>query len=73
MAGGEDRNGIEVLKKLYRENEGGAEQVALAGLRRFHQFPACPLRGMVVIIWATGNTSRINMGTTCPTSRCGQC
>ena len=23
-------------------DEGGAEQVALAGLRRFHAFPACP-------------------------------
>ena len=42
LAGGEDRNGIELWRKLYMENEGGAEQVALAGLRRLHRFPTCP-------------------------------
>ena len=42
MSGGEDRNGLELWRKLYLNNEGGAEQVALAGLKRFHRFPACP-------------------------------
>ena len=42
LAGGEDRNGIELWRRLYMEHEGGAEQVALAGLRRFHAFPKCP-------------------------------
>ena len=41
-AGGEDRNGLELWRKLFLENEGGAEQVALAGLRRFHKFLKCP-------------------------------
>ena len=41
MAGGEDSNGLELWRRLFIENEGGAEQVALAGLRRFHAFPKC--------------------------------
>ena len=41
MAGGEDSNGVELWRRLYIEYEGGAEHVALAGLRRFHAFPKC--------------------------------
>ena len=43
-AGGEGRNGLELWRKLFEEHEGGAEQVALAGLRRLHTFPQCPSR-----------------------------
>ena len=43
IAGGEDRNGFELWRRLFMENEGGAEQVALAGLRRFHSFSQVPL------------------------------
>ena len=39
LAGGEDVNGLELLRRLLIDYEGGAEQVALAGLRRFHAFP----------------------------------
>ena len=38
-ARGEDRNGLELWRNLFEANQGGAEQVALAGLRRFHKFP----------------------------------
>ena len=38
-AGGEDRNGLELWRRLYMDTEGGAEQVALSGLRRLHRFP----------------------------------
>ena len=36
LVGGEDYNGLELWRKLYLNNEGGAEQVALAGLERVH-------------------------------------
>ena len=42
LAGGEDQNGLELWRKLFMEFEGGAETVALSGLRRFHGFPRCP-------------------------------
>ena len=42
VAGGEESNGLELWRRIFMENEGGAEQVALAGLRRLHSFPKCP-------------------------------
>ena len=36
------KNGLELWKELSEENEGGAEQIALGGLRRVHKFPQCP-------------------------------
>ena len=42
LAGGEENNGIELWRKIFMTYEGGAEQVALGGLRRFHRFPPCP-------------------------------
>ena len=42
LAGGEERNGLELWRRLHQDNEGGAEQVALAGLRRLHRFTPCP-------------------------------
>ena len=42
MVGGETYNGLELWRRLYVENKGGAEQVAMAGSRRLHNFPKCP-------------------------------
>ena len=42
MVGGETYNGLELWRRLYVENKGGAEQVVMAGLRRLHNFPQCP-------------------------------
>ena len=42
LTGGEDNNGLELWRALYQENEGGAEQVIMAGIRRFQRFPKCP-------------------------------
>ena len=44
MVNGETCNGLELWRRLYVENEGGAEQVVMAGLRRLHNFPQCPDR-----------------------------
>ena len=35
---GEEYNGLERWRRLYLDNEGGAEQVVLSGIRRFHSF-----------------------------------
>ena len=43
-AGGGDRNGLELWRDLFREHEGGAEQVALGGLGRLHRVPQCPAK-----------------------------
>ena len=40
--GGKRNNGHESWRRLSAENEGGAEHVALAGLRKLHSFPNCP-------------------------------
>ena len=42
MAGGEERNGLELWRKLHETNEGGAEQCAIAGLGRLHRLEKCP-------------------------------
>ena len=47
MAGGEENNGLELWRKMFMDNEGGAEQVALAELRRFHSFPVCPSKDKI--------------------------
>ena len=46
LAGGEAQTGLERWGKLLNEFEGGAEQVALAGLRRFHGLQRCPSGGV---------------------------
>ena len=35
-------NGFELWRALFKENEGGAEQVALGGMSNLHSFPQCP-------------------------------
>ena len=35
-------NGFELWRALFKENEGGAEQVALGGMSNLHAFPQCP-------------------------------
>ena len=47
LTNGEDCNGIELWRKLFRENEGGAEQVTLSGLKRLHRFPECPSKELL--------------------------
>ena len=47
MVGGEEYNGLELWRKLYLDNEGGAEQVVLSGIRRFHGFPKCPSKAKI--------------------------
>ena len=42
MAGGEERNGLELWRKLHDTNEGGAEHCAIAGIGRLHRFEQCP-------------------------------
>ena len=44
IAGGEDRNGIELWRRLSMVNVGGAEQVAVAGLRGLYKFAKCPAK-----------------------------
>lgn len=41
---GESSNGLELWRKVFMENKGGAEHVVMAGLRRLHNFHACPTR-----------------------------
>ena len=41
MVSGEDENGIEMWRKLFRDHEGGGEQVKAAGLTNLHNFPKC--------------------------------
>ena len=42
LASGEEGNGLEIWRVLFRENEGGAKQVVLSGIRTLHNFPRCP-------------------------------
>ena len=42
LTNGEDCNGLELWRRLYLENKGGAEHVMLAGISRLHRFPKCP-------------------------------
>ena len=42
LTGGEDNNGLELWRSIFQENEGGAEHVVMAGIRRFQRFPKCP-------------------------------
>ena len=42
LTNGEDFNGLELWRRLFLENQGGAEHVMLAGIRRLHRFPRCP-------------------------------
>ena len=42
LVNGESSNGLELWRKLFIENKGGAEHVVMAGLRRLHNFPVCP-------------------------------
>ena len=51
QAGGEDRHGLELRSNLFQDNEGGAEQVALAGLGRLHRFPARDKRERRGLYW----------------------
>ena len=37
----EDRNGIELWRKLYVTHEGGAKQVVVSGMSSLHTFPPC--------------------------------
>ena len=43
-AGGEERNGLELWRKLLEEHESGADQHALSSLCRFHRYPQCPTK-----------------------------
>ena len=42
MVGGETYNGLELWRRLYVEHKCGAEEAAMAGPRRLHNFPQCP-------------------------------
>ena len=73
LAGGEERNGLELWRRLHMTNGGGAEQVALAGLRRLHRFAPCPSKEKLGHYLGTGNFSVTNTATTSPTSPYGPC
>ena len=55
LAGGEDYNGLEQWRKLYLDNEGVAEQVTLAGIRRFHAFEKRKPKSKLGVILENGN------------------
>ena len=66
LAGGEDRNGIELWRRLFMNNEGGAEQVALSGLRRLHRFHQCPNKEKVGHFLGEGSYLRTRYGANTP-------
>ena len=41
MASGEERNGLELWRKLFRIHEGGEAAVRIGGVTNLHTFPAC--------------------------------
>ena len=41
LANGEEKNGIELWRRLFSDNEGGGEQVETCGVRDLHGFPSC--------------------------------
>ena len=41
MASGEERNGLELWRRLYRTHEGGQVAVRIGGVTNLHTFPAC--------------------------------
>ena len=41
LAAGEEENGLELWRRLFRDHEGGAERVKSAGVQNLHAFPKC--------------------------------
>ena len=40
--GGEELNGIELWRRLFWKNQGGARKVELVEMKALHRFPKCP-------------------------------
>ena len=66
LVDGEDGNGLELLRKLYMEYEGGAEQVHLAGISRFMSFDKCPNKNKLATYLGEWEMLRMKYGSTFP-------
>ena len=64
LVDGEEGNGIELWRKLYLQNEGGAEQVYLMGLNRFMTFQKCPHRNQLATYLGEWEILRLKYGST---------
>ena len=64
LVDGEEGNGLELWRKLYMENEGGAEQVHLAGLARFLTFEKCPHKTKLSTYLGEWEILRLKYGST---------
>ena len=62
----EDDNGLELWRMLFLENEGGAEQVEIAGMTDLHSFPSCPSAADVLHYTGQWNITRMKHGNDLP-------
>ena len=62
----EDDNGFELWRMLFLENEGGAEQVEIAGMNDLHAFPQCPSASDVLHYTGQWNITRMKYGNDLP-------
>ena len=62
----EDDNGLELWRMLFLENEGGAEQVEIAGMTDLHSFPSCPSAADVLHYTDPWNITRMKHGNDLP-------
>ena len=59
-------NGFELWRMLFLENEGGAEQVEIAGMTDLHSFPQCPSAADVLHYTGQWNITRMRHGNDLP-------